>query len=163
MFLSCTTTGREVRIFFIDQGKLQYFLPNETWIDREKPDTSMDADVLFRSYALENEQEAMTIFNFTLRSGDPAILHGNPVVSLALCNGDSEVVHPEGVEVLFTDRGMVRYTSFMSSSDFSAYMNSCEEPVIMLETARGSFKFVSKSGAFYEHIDYFKTVRPEIN
>ena len=160
LFYSCVTDAKEVRVFFVDQGKLQYFLPSEVWCAEKEKSIYIKTDFLFRSYNLSDEAEARTVFNFTIYSDSSEYLHGNPMNELALCDGDVPVAFPNEAEMLFADRDEVRYTSWLESKDFSEYMNVCKDPVIRIITERQTFHFRPKTNVFQKHMEYFRTVKP---
>ena len=162
LFFSCASASKDVQVYFVNNKKLQYFLPEQHWISSDST-LSLDGDFLFRSYRLEGEEESRTIFNFTLISDAPALIHQNPIESLSLLDGEETRLYLEDISVLFADISSVRYTSWVNSSSFAEYLKTCEDPALFLETERENIRLIPKGSGFSKYIDYFKTVNPAAN
>lgn len=159
IFSCASMTETDVKVYFMDQGKLQYYFPSQHWISKDHKE-SLDVDFLYRSYKLEDDAESRTVINFTLYSDDIQLLHRTPVSSLSLADGDEPIIHSTNISTLYAKQEEVRYTCWVTSKDFSDYILSCDNPEIRLETENGSFLFYPKTHVFKEHIEYFRAVSP---
>ena len=159
-FTSCSTLGenRKVKVFFIDQGKLQYFFPNTSW-KGEEGTPSFEGDWLFRSYALEGEKESRTIFNFSLIY-DKLKMGNRPLDSLYVVCEDGKSFEVQDRRILFKNESRDRYTCWISSENFSDFMTSGNNPQLTLIFGEEEY-YLIPTPAFRDHLRYFRQVNPE--
>lgn len=157
-FLGCATTTDDVAFFYLGKDALQYFFPPREWEGSEET-LSLDVDFLYRTYALEGQDIPRTVMNFSLYTEDN--LYRKPLVSLALMAGEKRIeLSPEGIELIYYDRGKARYTSWLPSSEMLEVMREA----VLFGKAHVELRFedeailFSSPATFFPHISYFAEV-----
>ncbi len=151
-------------VYYVDQGKTQYFFPKTTWKSLETKNT-LETDWLFRTYALPGEGGNRTILNYNLipaPSKNPAARTSHPV-SMLLTDRETDLsIEVVDHNLLFAGPDSVRYTSWLSSDNFHAFMHKVSNPEIQVIYSDGSKdRFYTTDKTFQEYVSYFKLVHPE--
>lgn len=122
----------------------------------------MDADWLYRDFALPEESEKRTVLNFSLMSASKeySVLHNSAPRSLVLSDKTQNLSVPcSEPEVLFADTKVIRYSCWVDSEGFASFMRSAENPLIQMEFSSGeTAHFVPVNNNFGEHLSYFRLV-----
>lgn len=157
LILSCATSRDDIQVFMVDKDELQYFIPNTEW---KSEDISISVDFLYRDHALEGEEDSRTVANFSIRSKDDALIHKQILEALYLTDGGGREYELKEIKKLFAERDRIRYTSWISSQDFSSYMRSFEDPALKLIQSGGEHTLLPVNKDFERYGEYFIIVNP---
>lgn len=156
--ISCASIPRDVKLFYMGKDQLQYFFPPLLWESRD-PDLHLEGDWLYRTFALEDETQPITLFNFSLYTPEPS--YRELPERIILCTDQISIEIPQSrIELVYPDRGKSRYSSQLRSRDFDRYMSTMDPESVSICLDLGDVRLITfyPTEAFRQHHEYFRQV-----
>ncbi len=156
LFSSCVTVNDGVDLFFMGENSLQYFFPSREW-ESSNEDLSLEADWLYRTYPLENEEgSGRTILNLSLYSSVD-LYRTVPKRIILSANGVEVIIPSEQISLVYLDRGKTRYSSWLYSNSLDQLFRTITTKLNITLEFDDDLVFISRD-KFIPQIEYYQEV-----
>jgi len=144
-----------VEFFYLGEGALQYFFPSR-YFDSRNSELTMEGDWLYRTYALEEEDQPRTLFNFTLYS-DTLTIKEVPEYILLTMDSTEVLIPEEHIEIIYVDQNKTRFTSWLTSEEMEILLSGEGNQLNLDLKWNQTYHFISTQ-KWLPQLEYFRDV-----